>query len=149
MSLIDIILLIPSCGFILLWLSNLLTGGYTFRMIDESIEKHRKKKHPQLFSYINFYNKLAKSCNEVFKKEYLPTHKKIDYFYDNVKYFPQDGMKSRQLELERQKKLLEDAKEDMGKIWDNAQEYYELIKEYARAHKISWVDEYLDGFLPF
>lgn len=149
MPLIDEILLILCCNFILLCFIDFFTEGNITKAVGKSIDKHRKRKHPQLFSYINFFNKLAESCNEVFEKEYLPNRKKINYFYDNVKYFPQDGMKSRQLELERQKQLLEDAEEDMGKIWDNAQEYYKLIKEYTKAHKILWVNEYLSSFPSF
>lgn len=144
MLLVGIILFVPGCFFLFWYLDH-----FVAKKVDKAIENHRRKKHPQLFSYINFYNHLAESCNEIYQKEYLPNLKKIDYFYDNLKYFPQDGMKSRQLELERQKQLLEDAKENMEKIWDNAQEYYELIQEYTKAHKVLWVDEHLDGFPPF
>lgn len=141
----NITCLILCCGFILF----IFLGDVFIKKLDEAGKNYRKKKHPQIFSYINSYNSLAQSCIKVFKKEYLPNLKKIDYYYDNIKYFPQNGMKSRQLELERQKQLLQDAREDMEKIWDDAQEYYELIKNYAKAHKILWVDEYLDGFPPF
>lgn len=140
--------------FCLFWLIIGLSKGRSgnhdrLRVLYQPVGTHRKEKYSQLFSYIQFYNNLAISCNEVFKKEYLPRLKEINYFYDNVKYFQQAEMKSRQLEVERQKQLLADAKRDMEKIWDNAQEYYELIKEHCKAHSILWVDEYLDGFPPF
>lgn len=124
-------------------------GSYISRKIYEAIAKRRMKKHPLLFSYIRYYNNLAESHNEIYEKDFLPLLKHIDYFYDNIKYFSQDGLKSRQLEVERQKQLLEGSKKDMEKVWDNAQEYYNLIEEYTKAHKISWADEYLIGFFHF
>lgn len=111
----------------------------TYDMIDES----RRTKHKQLFAYINSYNSLAKTCNEIYKKEYLPNRNKIDYYYDHVKYFTQAEIKNRQLGLECQKQSLEKAQKDIEKVQGNAQKYYELIKEYTKTHGISWADEYI------
>lgn len=61
--------------------------------------------------------------------------------------FSQDGLKKRTLAIEHEKQLLENYQQDMEKVLDNAQEYYKLIEEYTKAHKISWADKYLIEFL--
>lgn len=134
-------------AFLVIMLLDFSTGNYILNKIDEIITKYRKKKHPLLFSYIRYYNNLAESHNEIYEKDFLPLFKRINYFYDNIKYFSQNGLESRKLEVERQKQLLEDSQEDMEKVLDNAQEYYKLIEEYTKAHKISWADKYLIEFL--
>lgn len=134
-------------AFLVIMLLDFSTGNYILNKIDKIITKCRKKKHPLLFSYIRYYNNLAESHNEIYKKEFLPLLKCIDYFYDNIKYFSQDGLKRRTLEIEHEKQLLENYQEDMEKVLDNAQEYYKLIEEYTKAHKISWADKYLIEFL--
>ena len=134
-------------AFLVTMLLDFSTGNYILNKIDEIITKYRKKKHPLLFSYIRYYNNLAESHNEIYEKDFLPLFKRINYFYDNIKYFSQNGLESRKLEVERQKQLLEDSQEDMEKVLDNAQEYYKLIEEYTKAHKISWADKYLIEFL--
>lgn len=141
--------------FILIWaflaimVLDFSTGSHILDSINGAVAKHRKKKHPLLFSYIQYYNNLAKSHNEIYEEDFLPLFKRIDYFYDNIKYFSRDGLESRKLEVERQKQLLEDSQKEMEKVWDNAQEYYKLIEEYTKTHKISWADKYLIGFFHF
>lgn len=134
-------------AFLVIMLLDFSTGNYILNKIDKIITKCRKKEHPLLFSYIRYYNNLAESHNEIYEKDFLPLFKRINYFYDNIKYFSQNGLESRKLEVERQKQLLEDSQEDMEKVLDNAQEYYKLIEEYTKAHKISWADKYLIEFL--
>lgn len=142
-------LLIFTYVFFIIMALDISTGSHILNKINKAIAKRRMKEHPLLFSYIRYYNNLVESHNEIYEKDFLPLLKRIDYFYDNIKYFSQNGLKSRQLEVERQKQLLEDSKKDMEKVWDNAQEYYDLIEEYTKAHKISWADKYLTGFFIF
>lgn len=136
-------------AFLAIMLLNFFTGEHITNKIDEIITKYRKKKHPLLFSYIRYYNNLAESHNEIYKKEFLPLLKCIDCFYDNIKYFSQGNLKRRTLEIKHEKQLLENSQEDMEKVLNNAQEYYKLIEEYTKAHKISWADKYLIEFLYF
>ena len=136
-------------AFLVIMLLDFSTGNYILNKIDKIVAKYRKKKHPLLFSYIRYYNNLAESHNEIYEKEFLPLFKCIDYFYDNIKYFSQDGLKRRTIEIEYEKQLLENYQEDMEKVRNNAQEYYKLIEEYTKAHKISWADKYLIEFFNF
>lgn len=135
--------------FLVIMLLDFSTGNYILNKIDKIITKCRKKKHPLLFSYIRYYNNLAESHNEIYKKEFLPLLKCINCFYNNIQYFSQGNLKRRTIEIERQKQLLENSQEDMEKVLNNAQEYYKLIEEYTKAHKISWADKYLIEFLYF
>lgn len=135
--------------FLVIMLLDFSTENYILNKINKIITKCRKKKHPLLFSYIRYYNNLAESHNEIYKKEFLPLLKCIDCFYDNIKYFSQGNLKRRTIEIEHEKQLLEKSQEDMEKVLNNAQEYYKLIKEYTKAHKILWVDKYLIEFLYF
>ena len=115
----------------------------TYDFINIAITNYRKKKHPELFLYIKSYNGLIDSRNEWLRKEVLPLQANIDDFYKNVRYYSKETFKQRELAVEHQKNLLEDARKNYQKICDNAQDYYLMIKDYAKSHKIKWTNKYL------